>query len=33
VWQMDGVEVGGRSWVTVTDERSGTVLGGRVFPL
>ena len=33
VWQMDGVEVGEMSWVTVTDERSGAVLGGRVFPL
>ena len=33
VWQIDGVDGGRWSWVTVTDERSGAVLGGRVFPL
>lgn len=33
VWQMDGVEGGEWSWVTVTDEHSGAVLGGRLFPL
>lgn len=33
VWQMDGVEGGKWSWVTVTDEHSGAVLGGRLFPL
>lgn len=33
VWQVDGVEEGGLSWVTVTDEHSGAVLAGRVFPL
>lgn len=33
VWQIDGVEVGKYSWITVTDEKSGAVLGGRIFPL
>ena len=33
VWQMDGVEVAVGSWVTVTDEKSGAVLGSRLFPL
>lgn len=33
VWQIDGVEVNGMTWVTVTDEYSGAVLAGCVFPL
>lgn len=33
VWQVDGVEVKGWSWITVTDEYSGATLAGRLFPL
>ena len=32
-WQVDAVEVKQGTWITITDEKSGAVLEGRLFPL